>query len=118
MPLMAFLRAAPLPRDVAIGFGLVPPGMLAAVSTWPVLGFPWSRLVFTLAGLTWPEAPRFVGLLMPFLGPRFFGKNNLLRGALFAAPLLLIPNPFAAKTGYPDGRLPASVACVDQRRQP
>src|SRR5262249_10524491 len=51
-------------------------------------GVPWSGLVFGLAGLTRPEAPMFIGILMLFLGRRFFARQNLLRAALFAAPVL------------------------------
>ncbi|MRG93518.1 glycosyltransferase family 39 protein [Polyangium spumosum] len=67
---------------------------------------PWSGLVFGLAGITRPEAPAFVGLLMLVLlfgretfGTKngllhvlrapggFFGKQNLLRGAAFVLPV-------------------------------
>ena len=48
---------------------------------------PWSGLVFAAAGLTRPEAPLFLGLVMLTLGRRFFGRQNLLRGALFVAPI-------------------------------
>lgn len=73
--------------------------------------FPFSGLVFALAGLTRPEAPMFIGILMLFLGRRFFARQNLLRGALFAAPIAAhllwrrsyygewVPNTLAAKTG-------------------
>ncbi|WP_437958226.1 hypothetical protein WME76_00295 [Sorangium sp. So ce119] len=74
-------------------------------------GFPYSGLVFGLAGLTRPEAPMFIGIPMLFLGLRFFGRQNLLRGVVFAAPIALhmlwrhsyygtwLPNTLSAKTG-------------------
>ena len=52
-------------------------------------GIPWSGLVFALAGLTRPEAPMYAGIPMLFLGKRFFSKQNLLRGTMFAAPLAM-----------------------------
>src|SRR5262245_31921661 len=48
-------------------------------------GFPYSGLVFGLAGLTRPEAPMFFGLTILFLGRRLFERQNLLRGLLFVA---------------------------------
>lgn len=75
-------------------------------------GFPWSGLVFGLAGLTRPEAPLYIGIPMLFLGLRgFFRSQNLLRGVLFAAPIAAhmlwrhsyygtwLTNTAAAKTG-------------------
>jgi hypothetical protein len=74
-------------------------------------GFPFSGLVFALAGLTRPEAPMYIGIPMLLLGRRFFERQNLLRGALFAGPILAhmvwrysyygswLPNTLAAKTG-------------------
>ncbi|WP_438007287.1 hypothetical protein WME89_00285 [Sorangium sp. So ce321] len=74
-------------------------------------GFPYSGLVFGLAGLTRPEAPMFLGIPMLFLGLRFFGRQNLLRGVVFVAPIALhmlwrhsyygtwLPNTLSAKTG-------------------
>ncbi|WP_437599980.1 hypothetical protein WMF28_00305 [Sorangium sp. So ce590] len=74
-------------------------------------GFPYSGLVFGLAGLTRPEAPMFLGIPMLFLGLRFFGRQNLLRGVVFAAPIAChmlwrysyygtwLPNTLSAKTG-------------------
>jgi arabinofuranosyltransferase len=52
-------------------------------------GFPWSGLVFGLAGITRtaPEAAMFLGIPMLFLGRRFFGRQNLLRGAIFLVPV-------------------------------
>lgn len=75
--------------------------------------FPFSGLAFALAGLTRPEAPIFLGLLMLLLGRRMLTRQNLLRGALFLGPILLhllfrriyygawLPNTFFAKTGDP-----------------
>jgi hypothetical protein len=78
----------------------------------PRADFPWSGLVFALAGLTRPEAPMFFGLLLLFLlGRGAFGRQNLLRVALFVVPIALhlifrhayygawLPNTLAAKTG-------------------
>ncbi|MGK4008093.1 hypothetical protein WMF31_36080 [Sorangium sp. So ce1036] len=74
-------------------------------------GFPYSGLAFGLAGLTRPEAPMFIGIPMLFLGLRFFGRQNLLRGVVFAAPIAChmlwrrsyygtwLPNTLSAKTG-------------------
>jgi len=73
--------------------------------------FPWSGLVFAAAGLTRPEAPMFVGVPMLLLGRRFFAPQNLIRGALFVAPLCVhvlwrhsyygewTPATLSAKTG-------------------
>lgn len=73
--------------------------------------FPWSGLVFALAGLTRPEAPLFIGVPMLALGKRFFSKQNIIRGLLFAGPLALhlvwrfsyygewTPATLSAKTG-------------------
>lgn len=73
--------------------------------------FPWSGLVFALAGLTRPEAPMFLGIPMLLLGRGIFGKQNLLRGALFVLPIAAhvlwrhsfygawTPATLAAKTG-------------------
>jgi hypothetical protein len=72
---------------------------------------PWSGVVFGLAGLTRPEAPMYIGVLMLFLGLGIFSRRNLLRGALFVAivgaHLLFrhayygawVPNTLGAKTG-------------------
>ena len=49
---------------------------------------PWSGLVFAAAGLTRPEAPMYLGLPMLLLGRRFFGRQNLVRGAFFVGPVL------------------------------
>ena len=79
--------------------------------------FPWSGLVFAFAGLTRPEAPLYLGVPMLFLGRRFFGKQNLIRGAMFALPVgahLLfryayygawVPNTLSAKTGNVNGQV-------------
>jgi len=80
-------------------------------------GFPVSGLLFALAGLTRPEAPLFLGIPMLFLGLRFFRPQNLLRGALFVAPIALhmlwrhgyygtwLPNTLSAKTGNLEGQI-------------
>jgi hypothetical protein len=61
---------------------------------------------------------------MLFLGRRFFGRTNLLRGALFVGPLALhllfrrayygawLPNTFVAKTGNLDWQLGAGLMYV------
>lgn len=49
--------------------------------------FPWSGLVFAAAGLTRPEAPLFLGLVMLTLGRRFLSARNIARGLLFVAPV-------------------------------
>jgi len=79
--------------------------------------FPWSGLVFGLAGITRPEAPMFIGLFMLLLGKRIFGRQNLIRGALFAAPVAALvlfrhsyygtwlPNTLGAKTGNLEGQI-------------
>lgn len=107
--------------------------------------FPWSGLVFALAGLTRPEAPMFVGIWMAFVARAapsndggeacpspgaphapddrgfvawvksaargWFGRQNLIRLALFIVPVAThlvwrrlyygawLPNTFQAKTG-------------------
>lgn len=73
--------------------------------------FPWSGVVFGLAGLTRPEAPMYLGVFMLFLGFDIFSKRNFLRGGLFlavvGAHLLFrhsyygswVPNTLGAKTG-------------------
>ena len=72
---------------------------------------PFSGLVFGLAGITRPEAPMYIGILMLFLGRRLFSAQNLLRGALFVLPVAChvlwrrsyygtwLPNTLSAKTG-------------------
>jgi len=74
-------------------------------------GFPLSGLIFGLAGLTRPEAPLFVAALMLPLGRGAFSRRNIIRGLLFAAPILAhvawrrayygawLPTTFTAKTG-------------------
>ena len=86
--------------------------------------FPWSGVVFALAGLTRPEAPMYIGILMLFLGRRFLARQNLLRAALFVVPIALhlifrksyyggwVPNTLGAKTGNLDGQLQAGLAYV------
>lgn len=90
----------------------------------PVVERPWSGLVFALAGLTRPEAPMFLGILMLFLGRGFFGQKNLIRGALFVGPIAAhllfrhayygawVPNTFGAKTGNFQGQLAAGLTYV------
>lgn len=87
-------------------------------------GIPWSGLAFGLAGLTRPEAPMFIGIFMLMLGRRFFGKQNLLRAALFVAPVLAhvafrhsyygtwLPNTLSAKTGNLQGQVTAGAGYV------
>lgn len=72
---------------------------------------PWSGLVFAAAGLTRPEAPLFLGLVMLTLGRRFLSPRNILRGLLFVGPVALhllwrhsyygdwLPATLYAKTG-------------------
>ena len=80
--------------------------------------FPWSGVVFALAGLTRPEPPIFyVPILMAFLVRDIFGRQNLIRAALVYGPVFahyafryayygaLIPNTAGAKTGNPMGQL-------------
>ncbi|MBI4703492.1 MAG: hypothetical protein HY744_20470 [Deltaproteobacteria bacterium] len=87
--------------------------------------FPWSGLVFALAGLTRPEAPLYLGVLMLALGGlrllfvprRMFEPRNVLRAALFLGPLgahlcwrrwyygAWLPNTFVAKTGDLDQQI-------------
>ncbi|MFT3772235.1 MAG: hypothetical protein QM820_43085 [Minicystis sp.] len=86
---------------------------------------PWSGVVFALAGLTRPEAPMYIGILMLFLGRRFFTKQNILRGVLFAAPIAVhllfrksyygawVPNTLSAKTGNLAGQLQAGFGYVN-----
>jgi hypothetical protein len=74
-------------------------------------GFPWSAIVFGLAGLTRPEAPMFIGVAMLFLGRAMFHRQNLVRGAIFAGMIgahlmwrhayygTWLPNTLSAKTG-------------------
>lgn len=74
-------------------------------------GFPWSGVVFALAGLTRPEAPMFLGIPMLLLGRKFFSRQNLVRGIVFAVPIAShylwrygyygewTPSTLSAKTG-------------------
>jgi arabinofuranosyltransferase len=80
---------------------------------------PWSGLAFALAGLTRPEAPMYMGIVMLFLGLGLFSKRNIIRGGIFVAIVgthLLwrhsyygawVPNTLGAKTGNLDGQLHA-----------
>jgi hypothetical protein len=100
---------------------LAPPGA-AAPPAWSRV--PWSGLVFALAGLARPEAPMFVAVLMLSLGRGVIHRKNLLRAALFLAPVLAhvafrhayygtwLPNTFAAKTGNLAAQLPAGAAYI------
>jgi hypothetical protein len=93
--------------DAALEASKTPPG-----DRRPLLRtLPFSGLVFGLAGITRPEAPMYIGILMLFLGLRFFSPQNLLRGALFVLPVAAhvlwrhsyygawLPNTLSAKTG-------------------
>jgi arabinofuranosyltransferase len=92
-------------------------------------GFALSAALFALAGLTRPEAPMYVGIPMLFLGRRFFAKQNLIRGLLFAAPIVVhmlfrhsyygtwLPNTFSAKTGNLDRQLETGYDYVRQYLQ-
>jgi arabinofuranosyltransferase len=80
-------------------------------------GIPWSGLVFALAGLTRPEAPLFIGILMIWRPSGIFERKNLIRAALFVAPVAAhilfrrayyggwLPNTLTAKTGSLDQQL-------------
>lgn len=70
-------------------------------------GIPWSGVVFAAAGLTRPEAPMFLGLPMLLLGRGFVSRQNLLRGALCAGPLLV---HLLWRHAYYDAWLPATLA--------
>ena len=86
--------------------------------------FPWSGVVFALAGLTRPEAPAYIGILALFLGRRIFARQNLVRGALFVAPMLAhlifrkvyygpgMLATLAAKTGNLEGQIPMGLGYV------
>ncbi len=85
----------------------------------PQTGIPWSGIAFGLAGITRPEAPMFIGILMLYLGKGIFSKKNILRGLIFAAPVAAhmlfrhsyygtwLPNTFGAKTGNLEGQMMA-----------
>lgn len=100
-------------------------GAYAGASAKGGRGFPWSGVVFGLAGLTRPEAPMFIGLLMLFLGRGIFSRKNLLRGALFAAPVAahlafrrlyygsFLPNTLSAKTGNLRGQIDGGLGYVE-----
>ncbi|MBX3232298.1 MAG: hypothetical protein KIT84_21985 [Labilithrix sp.] len=86
--------------------------------------FPVSGILYGLAGITRPEAPMFIGILMLFLGRGLFSKRNITRGLLFVAPVgahLLFrrsyygqwtPNTFGAKTGNFDGQIQGGLRYV------
>jgi hypothetical protein len=85
---------------------------------------PLSGLAFALAGLTRPEAPLFLVLLVLFLGRGVASRRNLVRLALFAAPLAAhllwrhsyygawLPNTLSAKTGEVDTQIGQGVGYV------
>ena len=91
----------------------------------PPPGLPWSGLVFGLAGLTRPEAPLYIGVLALFLGLRIIEKRNLIRGALFVAPVAAhlafrrayygpwVPNTLTAKTGDGESQIRAGMGYVE-----
>ncbi len=95
---------------------------LILLGTWRLLverdqadHFPWSGLVYGLAALTRPEAPLYFGIVVLALGRRAFGRQNLIRTAVFlslvAGHLLWrrayygawLPNTLQAKTGGDGG---------------
>ncbi|MFO0635459.1 MAG: hypothetical protein U0168_21655 [Nannocystaceae bacterium] len=90
---------------------LVALGILMMFEEHDTPRFPWSGLVFALAGLTRPEAPMYLGLAMLALGRKMFARQNLVRGLLFVGPLAIhmlwrhsyygswTPATLAAKTG-------------------
>jgi arabinofuranosyltransferase len=100
-------------ETVAFGFLVVLGTLMMFREVERGRGFPWSGLVFALAGLTRPEAPMYAGIPMLLLGRGFFSRQNLLRGCVFAAPLALhllwrygyygawLPSTLSAKTGDP-----------------
>jgi arabinofuranosyltransferase len=73
--------------------------------------FPWSGVVFGVAGLTRPEAPLYLGILVLFAWRRVLKRQSLIRGVLFVAPIAAhmlwrhgfygtwLPNTLSAKTG-------------------
>ncbi|MCA9635343.1 MAG: hypothetical protein KC420_04850 [Myxococcales bacterium] len=83
---------------------------------------PWSGLVFAAAGLTRPEAPLFLGLVMLTLGRRFLSRRNIVRGLLFVVPIGLhllwrkayygdwLPATLYAKTGDLERQLHGGLA--------
>ena len=88
----------------------------------PLGDVPLSGVVFGLAGLTRPEAPMFIGLVMLFLGRRMFAPKNILRGVLFVLPIAAhmafrksyygtwLPNTLSAKTGALDAQMHAGAS--------
>jgi len=88
--------------------------------------FPFSGLAFAVAGLSRPEAPLFLGLLMLFLGRDFFRRQNLLRGIIFVIPIALhmlwrhgyygswLPNTLSAKTGNLEQQLHSGADYLDK----
>ncbi len=90
----------------------------------PARGLPWSGVAFALAALTRPEAPILLGLLMLLLGRALVSRQNVLRAAVFCAPLLLhlafrrayygawLPNTAGAKLGDLQAQIPAGMSYV------
>lgn len=86
--------------------------------------FPWSGVVFALAVLTRPEAPAYIGILALFLGRRILDRQNVIRGALFTAPMLAhlafrrayygdaMLATLAAKTGNAEGQIQVGLGYV------
>ena len=65
---------------------------LLLLGTWRLLverddpaRFPWSGLVYALAGLTRPEAPLYLGVAVLALGRGVVARQNLIRIAIFVA---------------------------------
>jgi arabinofuranosyltransferase len=91
---------------------------LILLGTWQILverdqsdRFPWSGLVYALAALTRPEAPLYFGIAVLALGRQAFGRQNLIRAAVFLSIVgghllwrrayygVWVPNTVLAKTG-------------------
>lgn len=121
MPCIAtWLLASSMATSGYAIFGLETSGFVALVTGGVLLffreqeredAFPWSGVVFAAAALTRPEGPLFIGLAALWLGRRAFGRQNLIRVALFVVPVLIhllwrhhfygewLPNTALAKTG-------------------
>ena len=122
---MTFAGYSVLGLETALFIFLVLLGLLLTVeeSERPER-FPYSGLVYALAALTRPEAPLFLGLAMLVLGKRMFRRQNLLRGAIFAAVVGMhllwrhsyygawLPNTFSAKTGSLSSQIPQGIEYV------
>ncbi len=91
----------------------------------PEVAFPWSGVVFALAGLTRPEAPLFFLLFTVLLGRGLVTRQNAVRFALFWGPLLAhlvfrrvyygawVPNTATAKTGNFEGQVQSGLGYVN-----